>query len=68
MEWVRGPRDALPIDAVMENGLLRFRASSKDQEGYYECTGTSETGSVRGAAYLYVEGIINISLFTVEAS
>ena len=55
VEWVRGPAGDLPIDAVLDNGMLRFRATGKDQEGLYECQATNSAGSTSATSYVIIE-------------
>ena len=62
IEWSRDVGD-LPINAVMRNGLLRFQASSEDQQGRYACRATSEAGDTLAAATAVL--IIHLGLHSV---
>jgi len=55
VDWVRGPRGALPNDVVIDNGWLRFRATSKEQEGVYECSGSSSIGSSLASSFVVID-------------
>jgi len=49
IEWSRDVGD-LPINAVMRDGVLRFQATSDDQQGRYECHVSTETGQTLASA------------------
>ena len=49
IEWSRDVGD-LPINAVMQDGVLRFQATSEDQQGRYECHVSTETGRTLASA------------------
>ena len=49
VEWSRDVGD-LPINALTEDGLLRFEASSDDLQGRYVCRLRSDTGQTIASA------------------
>jgi len=44
----------MPVDAVMDNGLLRFRAASADHGGEYLCRASNAVGSDQQTATVTV--------------
>ena len=51
---------SLPRDAVVRNGLLRFRASRSDQEGEYRCLAVSSVGQAHATVNVVFEGVISV--------
>ena len=46
IEWTGGPEELMPINAVIENNILRFPRVTKSQhEGYYQCLAYNSLGS-----------------------
>jgi len=45
IEWTRGRGLAVPHDAVIDNGVLRFHSASQQHEGQYLCTAFNIAGS-----------------------
>ena len=58
LEWsyVAG---SLPRDAVVRNGLLRFRATRREQEGEYRCLASSTAGRDYATVTVVIEGTIS---------
>ena len=55
VQWTRGPHGELARDILVDGGRMRFRATGKDQEGVYECTGSSSVGSSVASTYIVIE-------------
>lgn len=54
IEWTRGRGQVMPGDAIIDNGVLRFRAASVQHEGQYLCTAVNVVGSDRQTATVRV--------------
>jgi len=54
IEWTRGRGQVMPSDAIIDNGVLRFRAVSVQHEGQYLCTAVNVVGSDRQTATVTV--------------
>ena len=54
IEWRRGRGQAMPRDAIIDDGVLRFRSASVQHEGEYLCTALNVVGSDQQTAIIRV--------------
>ena len=54
IEWARADGRVMSSDAVIDNGVLRFRAASVQHEGEYLCTALNVVGSDQRTATVTV--------------
>jgi len=52
--WTRGGGQGMPRDAIIDNGVLRFRAASEQHDGQYLCTALNIAGSDQQTATVTV--------------
>lgn len=64
VEWTQGPQGELSSDVYAEDGLLRFRAVGKEQEGVYECRGSNSFGSTSATSFVVIEGTFLLVLLS----
>ena len=55
IDWSGGPNGVLPIDAIIENDVLRFPAVTQHHQGEYHCTAVNQGGRSSVRAVLVVE-------------
>ena len=53
-EWTRADGQPLPIDSVVEDGVLRIQVVTAEHQGQYQCTALNSLGSAEASAMLEV--------------
>ena len=56
IEWTGGRDGYISPDAIIEQGVLRFEAASREYEAEYTCTARNRAGQAEVHTILYVKG------------
>jgi len=62
IEWTRSDGQPLPIDSVVEDGVLRIQVVTVEHQGEYQCTALNSLGSSQASATLEVGSGISSQL------